>query len=751
MATMSKFFRSRLFWILVGVLVVWALVGVQGWLRVAEEATEDWRFRLRGPIESAVKVIYVDIDSQAVSELGSFPWERGMLAKVCRALVERSGVRGVGVDLVLSEAGVPQAVDRRRWEVGTVELWKLVREMPPVVLAASYAGSVFRNAAGELQLRELPRVGQEVRREVSAFPELPELRMPGGMVVTPPRVGLIDTIEGRTRTVPLFAPVEGRVFWHMSLELARLHLGVAEGTVGIGAEALELRDNEGKVVRRVPLREGQLLDINWFSPWLDDQRNMRISFADVYFIAEALESEDPAVRAEAEGFFGQEEFRDAVVLIGPVDPLLQDLATTPFDGVPVPKVGVHGNLVKTILNERYLKRAGPGMEAGLTLGLGAAVVMLAVGVASGWSRAAALGLLGGYALMACWGFAKWDWVLPLVGPLGAGLSASFVGVVVRLISEEKQKGRIKGLFGTYVAPELVERMVESQEEPQLGGVVERVTAYFSDIQSFSALSERLEAEALVDLMNEYLTVCTEVVQGEGGTLDKYIGDAVVAIYGAPVRLEDHAYRACVAALKVQQESKRLREKWRGEGERWPTEAHALQTRVGLNSGLAVVGNMGSATRFNYTMMGDDVNLAARMESGAKAYGVYTLVTEETRRQCEAVDKDGRVVFRRLDRIVVKGRSKPVQIHEAVGFAGEVTAEERLGLAEFERGLERYWAQDWQGAVACFGRSAEAERNRPGVTPGVFTNPSLIMKKRCEWLRLEPPGADWDGVFVMTSK
>jgi adenylate cyclase len=251
-------------------------------------------------------------------------------------------------------------------------------------------------------------------------------------------------------------------------------------------------------------------------------------------------------------------------------------------------------------------------------------------------------------------------------------------------------------------------------------------------------------------MNEYLTACTDIVQAEGGTLDKYIGDAVVAIYGAPLALPDHPLRACVAALRVHRRVTDLREKWKHEGERWPEIVHNLQTRIGLNTGPAVVGNMGSHTRFNYTMMGDNVNIAARMESGAKSWGVYSMCTEATRLECEKLEA-GRVVFRSLGRIKVKGRSRPVPIHELVALSEDSTESIRECIGIFEKGLERYYARDWDGAIGLFRRSEALEANGPGRAAGTTSNPSLVYIAIAEGYREEPPPPDWDGIFEMKEK
>ncbi|MBA3850475.1 MAG: hypothetical protein C0502_10865 [Opitutus sp.] len=293
-------------------------------------------------------------------------------------------------------------------------------------------------------------------------------------------------------------------------------------------------------------------------------------------------------------------------------------------------------------------------------------------------------------------------------------------------------------------------MIDSGKEPELGGHEETITAYFSDIQSFSTFSEKMTPARLVELMNEYLTACTDIVQEEGGTLDKYIGDAVVAMFGAPLPLPDHAYRACVASIRVQKKIEELRQKWRGEGGKWPPVVHNLRARLGLNSGPAIIGNMGSRTRFSYTMMGDNVNLAARMESGAKLMGVYTMVTDSTRADCGKFG-GGRIVFRFLDKIVVKGRSLPVGVHEVLGFRGELSPQTLECLALHAQAIAKYQAQDFAGAIALFEQSAQLEPHQPNKALAIESNPSLIMIERCHYMQEHPPGAAWDGVFVMKEK
>lgn len=740
----------------------WLLLDQLKLLKPLEDLSMDARFNVRGALPPPLKVIYVDIDNDAILDLGSFPWERGIFAKVCEVLERRGKVKAIGIDVVFSFAGIPNIADMEKVSQGHAEWGQYLfnsAHQPPVVIAATYAGGRQLAPDGTSIPRDLPLVRKEGARD---RPEVPEWEW-GGMTRTPPLIGVIDTLAGDTRSVPLVAPAEDRNYYHLSLELARLHFGVASEGVIVAQDHIDLVRPDGTLARRIPLIDGQMADVNWFSPWIHSS-NPRFSISalltaavlDLQLASGELSAEDAAMaREHVDKFFKNNDFTDAVVLIGPVDALMQDLGPSPFDSNMVPKVGVHGNMLKTIVSGRFLKTLPHWANPVLTLLLTVVVAGLSVaseGKGSGLMRVIAVAVLVGYVAVTFLAFSWFDWVLPMVVPLGAALTSAFVGGAVQLVLAQKQKSRIKGLFGAYLAPAIVSQMVDSGQEPKLGGVDEDITAYFSDIQSFSTFSEVLSPTQLVELMNEYLTACTDIIQAEEGTLDKYIGDAVVAMYGAPLRLSNHAHRACLAALRVERRCADLREKWRQEmpTKHWPEIVTRLRTRVGLNSGRAVVGNMGSATRFSYTMMGDTVNLAARMESGAKSWGVYSMCADPTRRASEASDP-GAIVFRALGRIVVKGRKTPVPIHELVGIKGEVDDRALEGIALFEAGLERYYMQDWDGALEKFEASAALELRQPDPAAGVESNPSLVYRRIVAELRSYPPGADWNGAYVMHEK
>ena len=322
------------------------------------------------------------------------------------------------------------------------------------------------------------------------------------------------------------------------------------------------------------------------------------------------------------------------------------------------------------------------------------------------------------------------------------LVVTYIGnVIYKFIVEQKDKKYLKSTFGAYISPDLIDQMYSDKQEPKLGGEAGYHTAFFSDIQSFSSFSEVLEPERMVSLMNEYLTEMTNILLEHKGTLDKYIGDAIVAFYGAPVPLERHEYQACLTALKMEKKLEIMRSKWASEGD-WPELVHNIRHRVGLNSGEMVTGNMGSSMRMNYTMMGDTVNLAARLESSAKQYGIYIQVAEETYKVCKE-----KFIWRDLDYVVVMGKKEPAQVFELIAEAGNMTDGYDKILDAYHDALGLYKKQEWGKAIEAFKASDKLE----DMFPGRKTNPSRIYIPRCEFYMENSPGDDWDGSWTLTSK
>ena len=766
--------------ILLAIPLAWGALSHFGLLQFLENHLLDLRFRVRGEIAApAVKLIYVDVDTDALEVMGERPWSRAIYADIAEALIVEGGAKAIGFDFVMSKSAQSALIDQAKAKQGNNEFAKLIGEHPrKIVLAVNYTPGSAEMQEDDYALRRFPFIRKGfVDPSTNDGPEKPEPPLDHPSVRA--RFGLIDVDveysgDEVPRWVPLFAHTEAAMLLHMSLQLLLQLHGLNEDAVRIEADRLEVVRPDGTRVVEVPLHEGQLLEVNWFSPWISRKCNPRHSVMDVLSVMAALDPDNPemteAHRKKGKAFF--EEFKDAIVLIGPVDPNLQDLAPTPFDSSPVAKVGVHGNLLKTIITGKFLTRLPPWVNHAITFSL---AVLIGILVFSGGERemrgkifkVLAVVVVGLYVAAAFWGFSHSHLILPMVAPLGAAVTTAVGGLYFHWRDEQERRreaqerereareraNRIKGMFGTYISRALVDEMVESGVDPELGGEEKEITAYFSDIQGFSQFSElfRDEPKKLVELMNEYLTACTNIVQEQGGTLDKYIGDAVVAMYGAPIPLPDHAFRACVATQLVHQRLNELRKKWKGEGDKWSEKVWNMQSRIGLNSGKAIIGNMGSESRFNYTMMGDNVNLAARMESGAKRWGVYTMIADDTRVACEKHADAGRVILRPLRTITVMGRQTPVPIYEIVGLRETVTPTTLECLGLFAQGRARLLDRDWDGAIALFNQSKELEPNQPGKMPGVKSNPSLVFIEDVEKYKLNDPGPGWDGVFEMTEK
>ena len=418
-----------------------------------------------------------------------------------------------------------------------------------------------------------------------------------------------------------------------------------------------------------------------------------------------------------------------------------DLNPMPFDP-RYPMVGLHANALNTILDNKIIYEV-PKVQVALVIGI--IGILLAFGVPA---LSASMGglvtaiIIGAYGWLSFWLFTNQQIWLDMVGPLST-LFIGYLGITVyNYIQEEKNKNFLKESFGTYVSPELIDQMYESGEEPSLGGEEGYHTAFFTDIQSFSAFSEKLTASELVALLNQYLTDMTDVLLENNGTLDKYIGDAIVAFYGAPIDVDNHEYWACKTAIEMQDKLAILREGWQEEGDRWPEIVHNMQNRIGISSGEMVTGNMGSEARMNYTMMGDNVNTAARLESSAKQYGIYIQIADST---YQAVKE--KVVVRDLDNVVVMGKNEPVKVWELISEVGKEPDQYKKILPAYHEALDLYKNQEWSKAIDAFKASDELEE----MFGGRKTNPSRIYIPRCEHYQENPPGEDWDGVWTLTSK
>ena len=335
------------------------------------------------------------------------------------------------------------------------------------------------------------------------------------------------------------------------------------------------------------------------------------------------------------------------------------------------------------------------------------------------------------------------YLLPVFFPMASIILTFGLNLSFKLITEQKNKKFLKDTFGKYVSPKLIDEMYENKELPALGGESGVRTAFFSDLQSFSTISEQLSSQELVELLNEFLSSQTEIIINQKGTLDKYEGDAILAFFGAPMFFESHPRAAVDSSVHCKNNLVTLSKKWKSEGKKWPKIVHSMKMRVGVNSGEMVTGNMGSKHHMNYTMMGDVVNTAARLESAAKQYGICIFTTEDT---LQLAGKD-RYCWRYIDRVQFVGKTVWYQAVEIIGFKDDADADTTKLIDLFHNGLEKYYNQEWDEAINIFNESLKLET----YDVSNYTNPSQVFIDRAQDFKKFPPRTGWRGAFVLTSK
>ena len=333
-------------------------------------------------------------------------------------------------------------------------------------------------------------------------------------------------------------------------------------------------------------------------------------------------------------------------------------------------------------------------------------------------------------------------LLPVIYPICSILFSYGFNLSYRLYTENQDKQFLKNTFGNYISSDLVDQMYKTKTIPELGGTEGYHSLIFSDIVSFSSFSEELSATQLVELLNEYLTAMTQIILNNGGTVDKYIGDAIMAFYGAPLEVEDHEYKAVLSVYEMNNKLKELREKWKSEGNKWPDLVKNMQHRIGINTGNLVTGNMGSELQMNYTCMGDTVNLGARLESGAKYWGIDVQVAHSVYESTKDY-----FIYRNLGSIRVKGKTEPIQVYELIGKKGEEKENIKKLLEQFELARQLYLNQKWDDAINAFKKSNQLEE----MLDNRKTNPSQTYIKICSEFKESPPPPNWDGIYNFKDK
>lgn len=469
----------------------------------------------------------------------------------------------------------------------------------------------------------------------------------------------------------------------------------------------------------------------------------------------------------AEGRIDPAMYQGKIFILGSAAPALFDFYAAPHDD-HFPAVLVHATILQNVLTEDYVLSDFPSSAVYIATAAFAILIGL---FASQYLAIFFLILLFAADIAVSYIFFAHGFYIGCTTYLIEAILAFLGSFLVRFYFENRDKTFLDKSFKQYISDKLIDEMLSSEKEPELGGEKKYLTAFFTDIQGFSTISEQIgDPKKLVDLLNDYLTAMTDIVKDENqGTLDKYEGDAMMAFFGAPSPIECQRRNALQSAIAMQKMQKLLRTNWKlGKNHTgkyfpvdiaYPESVYRMHTRIGINSGEILVGNMGSETRKNYTIMGDAVNLASRLESIGKQYGAYVLVSEETLTgKSDLIDKtDYRDVYitRPIDRLKVVGKSEAVQVYELLGAPNDENAENLKRLESlWKKAQAFYFAQEWDEAISLFEETKKLEPHLKARDPGARPTPSEVFIERSKAYKLNPPvkaGEPWDGIYTATSK
>ncbi len=729
---MSRALKGALIGLIAGLAAVGAVYTPL--LETWERRTLDLRTRgFADPARADPRIVAVVIDQRSLDDVAAprerggleqgWPWPRDFYAAVVTYLFQ-SGARAIALDLILSERSIytqlgvaddDSALASATTGRPVVQAVMLTREAidgpgrladpgwPPGLLTDARVRRLERRPRESFNKATLPV--EPLRGQATAL---------GWVGFEPDDDGTCRSMVPAAAYAPAGSDASVEV-WSLPFALATL-LGVRVETVPGRPAARHLRV-EGK---RLGLDEDGRMLLRFHGA---EDTYPQFAFSKVLESAKRTAAGLPVTAARPA------DFRDKIVFVGATAAGLLDLRPTSMRAV-LPGYVIHATALDNLLHGEALQRlTWPRRTAALLL-LGAVAGALLGALRSlRDGTLAVLGLLALYVGAALWLFAARGVWIELV-PAGLAIALAHVGVTgYGYLTEGRERRFLRSAFARYVSPEVVEQLVRHPGQLALGGETRELTVMFADVAGFTSLSEGRAPREIVELMNECFTALTEVIQGHGGTVDKFIGDAVMAFWNAPVEQLDHAARACRATVDLLAALDRLNVGWAARG------LPAISMRVGLATGPALVGNVGSTTKFNYTVMGDTVNLASRLEGAAKVYATLSLLADST-----VTAAAGAVALRELDRLTVKGRSEPVGVYEVV--AGAPTPARAEVLQRYAVGLGAYRARRFDEAREHFAAALKADPD---------DGPSREMLPRCDDYIVTPPPADWRGEHVLHSK
>ncbi len=633
------------------------------------------------------------------------------LGRVLSAVID-GGAKVVGFDIVF-----PTSIEQSELPFGDDLLGTRMRGFDrPFLRALAKGAAAGKVVLGEILSGEGPSPGQRI-----AVGQQKNIRP----------LNVFSDPDDVVRRVPLMFGTEGERIPSMALELAARALNSEPVPAGYGGVTLAGYLIPSAVPNTLTLNfEGGANDIRTFS--LADLRAcvergntdfFRRQFADkIVIFGTLLGSEDRKFTSKrfATGLDGSRAPRCA---LPPAPP-----SPGQFRRGSIAGVYIHATAVQNLMTHDAVVEPGRLATTLIAIAFAALAGLAARMLAPG---AAAVVLLGAFAIWTCLAASAFTWsslALPLSEPFLAGFSSMVTIIGYRLGVTDRGERLLRKSFALYLAPQVIEKMLASKKLPVLGGETREVTVFFSDLEGFSSISEKMTPADLVAFMNEYLSAMTDIIESRGGYIEKYVGDAIVAVFGAPADDRDHASNATHAALGCRA---RLEELNQGSA---AFKGHKVAQRMGLNSGEALVGNIGSRRRFNYSVMSDAVNVASRLEGANKYYGTTIVASETTVALTET-----KFAWRELDAVRVQGRSAPVKIYELLSEAGQETPQQVAAAAAYAEGLALWRAREFQAAANCFARAAEIDK------------PSALFLGRANAFTSNPPGPDWEPVSTLEGK
>jgi len=712
-----------------------------GFIQALENKAYDVRVRLTLPNQLDPRIVIVDIDEKSLKEIGHWPWNRAVLAKLLDQLFDTYHIDVLGMDVVFAEPDESSGLKKlEQLAQGPLQSSREFLDALTGLKSTLDYDNLFvqsmRNRRVVLgyiftsseEIRETAQAGQLPKAVVSSedvksyqlsyesgdgyaanLPKFQESARAAG------HFNFVPDADGIVRKVPLLYGYQGALYEFLALAVARVALNVEHIKLGFyrqgsyaNLEYLQIGD------RQIPVDR----EIETWVPYRGKPHN----FFPYVSATDVLHGRITEVNL----------LKNKIVLLGTTAQGLLDLRATPIESV-YPGVEVHANLISGILDRdiRYNLPYENAVEVLLLLAVG---IMMTAFLPISSPLAATLGtfvLAGGVVWFNMWLWNVHQVVFPIATTLLLMLSLFVFNMSYGYFVETRNKSHLMRRFGQYVPPDLVEEMSKNPEQQfSMEAESREMTVLFSDVRDFTSLSEGLEPKELSELMNEYLSPMTSIIHEHLGTIDKYMGDAIMAFWGAPLRDPQHARHAVDAAMKMMQHLQEIQLRFKQKG--WPV----IKIGIGLNTGVMSVGNMGSEFRMAYTVLGDAVNLGSRLEGLTKSYGVPIVISETTK---VAVPE---YLYRELDLVRVKGKERPVTIFEPIGLKEIVAQEESAEIAAYQNALQNYRQQNWQMALAQFAKLHEQAPTRKLYS---------VYLERIRHFMQNPPGAEWDGVYTHQTK